>query len=79
MLPYWLGAAFISALSPSLDPALAARIPFALLLGMVLMLTWYAAFHLARTEAAQPVAFAFGGEADASTMRAQSPMARCSR
>ena len=65
LLPYWLGAGFISALSPSVDPALAARIPFALLLGLVLMLTWYAAFHLARTEAAQPVAFAFGGEADA--------------
>jgi hypothetical protein len=27
-------------------------------------LTWYTTFHLARTEAAQPVPFAFGGEAD---------------
>lgn len=63
LLSHWLGAAFIRVLSPWLDPALAARVPFALLLALVLVLTWYSAFHLARTEAAQPVAFAFGGEA----------------
>ena len=63
LLPYWLGAAFIKLL-PWVDPALAARIPFAMLLGATLVLTWYTTFHLARTEAAQPVAFAFGGEAD---------------
>lgn len=64
LLPYWLGAAFIQMLSPWVDPALAARIPFAALLGVALMLTWYSAYHLARTEAAQPVPFAFGGEAN---------------
>ena len=64
LLPYWLGAAFIRVLQPLLDPALAARIPFALLLVAVLVLTWYATFHLARTEAAQPLPFAFGGEAN---------------
>lgn len=64
LLPYWLGAAFIKTL-PWLDAALAARVPFALLLAAVLALVWYATFHLARTEAAQPLAFAFGGEADA--------------
>lgn len=63
--PYWLGATSISALSPWLDPALAARLPFATLLGMVMALVWYGCFHLARTEAAQPIAFAFGGEAEA--------------
>lgn len=63
LLPYWLGALGIQAL-PMLDPALAARLPFILLLTGVLALTWYACFHFARTEAAQPVAFAFGGEAD---------------
>lgn len=63
LFPYWLGALFIDALGGWLDPAFAARIPFALLLVAVLALTWYAAYHLARTEAAQPVAFAFGGEA----------------
>jgi 4-amino-4-deoxy-L-arabinose transferase-like glycosyltransferase len=62
LLPYWLGALFIKAF-PWLDPALAARIPFALLLVLVLVLTWYASYHLARTEAAQPLPFAFGGEA----------------
>ncbi|MBS0433809.1 MAG: hypothetical protein JSR75_02780 [Proteobacteria bacterium] len=62
LAPYWLGALFIKAL-PWLDAALAARIPFALLLVAVLMLTWYASYHLARTEAAQPLPFAFGGEA----------------
>lgn len=63
LFPYWLGAFFIQALGAWLDPAFAARLPFALLLVAVLALTWYATYHLARTEAAQPVAFAFGGEA----------------
>ncbi len=63
-LPYWLGAAFIHLLGPWVDPALAARLPFAILLVSVLLLTWHAAYHLARTEAAQPLPFAFGGEAD---------------
>jgi len=63
ILPYWLGGAFIAALSPWVDPALAARIPFALLLVSVLALTWYATYHLARTKAAQPLPLAFGGEA----------------
>ena len=51
-------------LQPFASPELAARIPFALLLGLALVLTWYAAFHLARTEAAQPLPLAFGGEAN---------------
>jgi 4-amino-4-deoxy-L-arabinose transferase-like glycosyltransferase len=62
--PHWLGAAFIWLLSPALDSAVAARLPFALLLALTLALVWYTTYHLARTEAAQPVAFAFGGEAD---------------
>jgi hypothetical protein len=63
LLPYWLGAASIKLLGPFVDPALAARIPFILLLALVLALTWLTTYHLARTEAAQPLAFAFGGEA----------------
>ncbi|RTL32248.1 MAG: hypothetical protein EKK47_04740 [Burkholderiales bacterium] len=63
VLPYWLGGAFISVLSPWVDPALAARIPFAILLGVILTLTWYTTYHLAMTDAAQPVPLAFGGEA----------------
>jgi 4-amino-4-deoxy-L-arabinose transferase-like glycosyltransferase len=62
LLPYWLGALSMRAL-PWLDLSIAARLPFALLLAGLLALLWYAAYHLARTEAAQPLAFAFGGEA----------------
>ena len=62
-LPHWIGALFIHLLSPHVDPTLAVRIPFALLLALTLAAVWYATFHLARTEAAQPLAFAFGGEA----------------
>lgn len=64
LLPYWLGAAFVKLLGPWLGAPLAARLPFALLLVLVLVLTWYSTYHLARTEAAQPLPFAFGGEAD---------------
>jgi 4-amino-4-deoxy-L-arabinose transferase-like glycosyltransferase len=63
LLPYWLGASAIRLL-PWLSPEVAARIPFALLLVLALVFTWYSTYHLARTEAAQPVPFAFGGEAD---------------
>jgi 4-amino-4-deoxy-L-arabinose transferase-like glycosyltransferase len=63
LLPHWLGAAAIVATQPWLDPALAARLPFALLLALALAGTWYATFHLARSDAAQPLPLAFGGEA----------------
>ena len=61
-LPYWIGALAIK-LMPFSDAALAARLPYVLILALVLVLVWYSSFHLARTDAAQPVAFAFGGEA----------------
>jgi 4-amino-4-deoxy-L-arabinose transferase-like glycosyltransferase len=64
LLPHWLGAGFMVITSGVLDPAFAARIPFALLLALSLALVWYTTMHLARTEAAQPVPFAFGGEAN---------------
>ncbi len=64
LLPHWLGALAIALLSPALDAAFAARLPFALLLAGTLALVWYATLHLARTDAAQPLAFAFGGEAE---------------
>ena len=63
LLPYWIGAAFVWLTGPWLDSAFAARLPFALLLALTLALTWYAAYHLARAESAQPLPFAFGGEA----------------
>ncbi len=62
LMPYWLGALAIKAL-PWLAPELAARIPFVLLLLLTLICTWYAIYALARHPQAQPVAFAFGGEA----------------
>ncbi|MFG5407684.1 hypothetical protein ABXN37_05680 [Piscinibacter sakaiensis] len=64
LLPYWIGAAAIRLLGPWLDAATAARLPFALLLVLALVMTWYSSYHLARTEAARPLPFAFGGEAD---------------
>lgn len=64
LLPYWLGAVFIQWFGPWLGAPVAARLPFALLLVLVLAFTWYSAYHLARTEAARPLPFAFGGEAD---------------
>lgn len=65
LLPHWVGAVSIWATSPWLDAALAARLPFALLLGLTLIAVWYATFNLARNRAAQPLPFAFGGEANA--------------
>ncbi|WP_395059927.1 hypothetical protein [Polaromonas sp.] len=62
LAPYWLGAVAIKTFA-FLDPALAARIPFGLLLALTLISTWYAVYYLARSPQAQPVAFAFGGEA----------------
>ena len=64
LLPHWIGAAAIKATQPWLDPALAARLPFALMLVLALVAVWYATFNLARTDAAQPLPLAFGGEAN---------------
>ena len=61
MLPHWLGAVFIALMSPAVDPAFAARVPFALLLALTLVFTWYTTYQLARTEAAQPVRIVEGG------------------
>jgi hypothetical protein len=63
LLPNWIGAAAIRAAPSWLAPDLAARLPFALLLVLSLVALWYATFHLARSEAAQPLPLAFGGEA----------------
>lgn len=62
LLPYWTGALAIK-LMPFLNPALAARLPYIGLLALTLAATWYAVYYLARSPQAQPVAFAFGGEA----------------
>ncbi len=63
LLPYWLGAWSIQAFGSVMPPDLASRLPFAALLWLALMATWYAVYYLARSPGAGPVAFAFGGEA----------------
>lgn len=62
LLPTWLGALAIDLAPPGWE-ALAARLPFAIMLSFTLLATWHAVYALARSDAAQPVAFAFGGEA----------------
>ncbi|MBT2325060.1 hypothetical protein J7E62_22265 [Variovorax paradoxus] len=63
LIPYWLGAWAIKIAPAWVHPDLAVRIAFALLLWGTFTATWYAVYYLARTTQAQPVAFAFGGEA----------------
>lgn len=62
LLPYWLGAVFLYA-APAGWEDVFARMPFVAMLALTLAATWYAVYALARHPAAQPVAFAFGGEA----------------
>jgi hypothetical protein len=63
LLPYWLGA-WAMRLAPAwVAPDFAARVPFILMLAGTLAAAWHAVYALARLPAAQPVAFAFGGEA----------------
>ena len=66
LLPYWLGALAIRGLGDWIGPAAAARLPFIMLLGLAMAAAWYAVYFLARKPQAQPVAFAFGGEANPS-------------
>ena len=63
LLPYWIGAWAIQLAPVWINPDFAVRTVYALLLAGVFAATWYAAYYLARTPQAQPVAFAFGGEA----------------
>ena len=62
-LAYALGAAAISILSPWISPDTAARLPFIAVLFITLIATWYAIYFSAKNPHAQPVTFAFGGEA----------------
>jgi hypothetical protein len=62
-LSYWIGAWAIG-LAPSwMSAGFAARIPFAALLALAFLSTWQATYYLGLGARAQPVAFAFGGEA----------------
>ena len=62
LLPFWLGAGFLQWAPAGWEVAFS-RLPFIGMLGLTLAATWYAVYALARHPAAQPVAFAFGGEA----------------
>jgi len=63
LLPYWLGA-WAMQLAPFWSHVdVLARVPFALLAALAMTATWYGTYYLARSPQAQPVPFAFGGEA----------------
>ena len=63
LLAYWIGAWALQLAPAALAPELAVRLPFAALLALTLWATWYGVYYLALSPRAQPVAFAFGGEA----------------
>lgn len=63
LLPYWIGALVLNWTPAGWPADFWVRVPFALLLTLAFVGTWYGSYYLARTPAAQPVAFAFGGEA----------------
>jgi len=63
LMTYWLGAWAIQLAPAWLASDLAARLPFMLMLVLTLMSVWYGTYYLARSPLAQPLAFAFGGEA----------------
>lgn len=64
LLPYWIGALAVQWGPSWASPVILVRIPFALMLALTLAATWYAVYALAQNPRAQPVAFAFGGEAN---------------
>ena len=64
LLAYWIGAWFIQASPGWLSPVLAARLPFAIMLAITMAATWHAVHDLALQPRAQPIEFAFGGQAD---------------
>jgi len=63
LLPYWLGALAMQLAPGWVALDFAARLPFVALLVVTLLSTWYGVYYLARSPRAQPVPFAFGGEA----------------
>jgi len=62
-LPFWLGALFVSALGRWIGAIDAARLVCVFWFVIGTSALWYATYRLARRDEAQPVAFAFGGEA----------------
>jgi len=62
-LAWWVGALFIQLFGAWLGDATAARLTTVLWFVLATSCVWYATYRLARRDDAQPVAFAFGGEA----------------
>lgn len=63
LLPYWLGAISIQSFSWLLGAELAVKLPFIIMLAATICVAWYGVYYLAQSRHAQPVPFAFGGEA----------------
>jgi hypothetical protein len=67
-LAHWLAAAsayLLGGLGGFMGVAQASRLPFMLLLAASFALVWYACYHFARGDDAQPAALPFGGEPNA--------------
>lgn len=62
-LPFWIGALLIRLFGAWIGDAAAARLTTVLWFALATSTLWYATYRLARRGAAQPVAFAFGGQA----------------
>ena len=62
-LAFWAGAASILLFGNAIGEVAAARLPTIVWFFVAMAALWYATLRLARREEAQPVAFAFGGEA----------------
>jgi 4-amino-4-deoxy-L-arabinose transferase-like glycosyltransferase len=62
-LAYWAGAGSIALFGEAVGAIAASRLPAILWFFLATAALWYATLRLARREEAQPVAFAFGGEA----------------
>ncbi|MGB2817075.1 MAG: hypothetical protein WBA53_12055 [Burkholderiaceae bacterium] len=63
-LPFWVGAVLIKAFGGVLGAVDAARLASVLWFALATSSLWYATYRLARRSEAQPVALAFGGEAN---------------
>ena len=63
LLPYWLGAWMIQITASTEWTLWLVRLPFVFLLGLGMGSTWYGTYYLAKSRQAQPVPFAFGGQA----------------
>ena len=63
LLPYWLGAWMLHFLPDGVFAHWLMRLPFACMLALAMASHWYGTYYLARSPKAQPVEFAFGGQA----------------